>query len=57
MEHSRHLATSPYYVKAQAAKTAEDFAHALTGVYATDPEYGDKIVEIMRQSSLEKYDS
>ena len=57
MEHSRHLATSPYYVKAQAAKTAEDFAHALTGVYATDPEYGNKIVEIMRQSSLEKYDS
>lgn len=28
------------------------FAHALTGVYATDPKYGDKLVAIMRDRGL-----
>jgi flagellum-specific peptidoglycan hydrolase FlgJ len=28
------------------------FAHALTGVYATDPEYGNKLVAIMRDRGL-----
>ena len=28
------------------------FAHALTGVYATDPQYGDKLVSIMESRGL-----
>jgi flagellum-specific peptidoglycan hydrolase FlgJ len=28
------------------------FAHALTGIYATDPEYGNKLVAIMRDRGL-----
>lgn len=28
------------------------FAHALTGVYATDPQYGDKLISIMRDRGL-----
>lgn len=31
---------------------AEAFAHALTGVYATDPNYGAKLVAIMRENEL-----
>ena len=28
------------------------FARALTGVYATDPQYGDKLIAIMRDRGL-----
>lgn len=28
------------------------FAHALTGIYATDPQYGDKLIAIMRDRGL-----
>ena len=54
--HARHLATSEHYRTAMATYSAEEFAHALTGVYATDPEYGNKLVSIMRGSKLEQYD-
>lgn len=28
------------------------FAHALTGLYATDPHYGDKLVKVMQENQL-----
>jgi flagellum-specific peptidoglycan hydrolase FlgJ len=54
--HNRLLATSHYYAKARAAKSAEEFAHALTGVYATDPHYGEKLISIMHKYELNQYD-
>ena len=55
--HGRLLATHPAYHNATAlVDHPEAFAHALTGVYATDPLYGVKLVQIMRGSGLEKYD-
>jgi mannosyl-glycoprotein endo-beta-N-acetylglucosaminidase len=42
--HAALLGTSRYYAKARAAlPDALAFAHALTGVYATDLHYGDKL--------------
>jgi len=55
--HGQLLATHDAYRLAMTfADHPEAFAHALTGVYATDPQYGNKLVEIMRTSGLEKYD-
>ena len=57
--HAQLLATSPYYWKARAAKTPQDFAVALTGVYATGTPgrpYGDVLISIMDQSNLYAYD-
>lgn len=46
--HAKLLATSPAYAKARATTNANDYADALTGVYATDPNYGAKLKSIMR---------
>lgn len=41
------------YSKALAhPRDPEAFAHALTGVYATDPKYGQKLVDVMKAYSL-----
>ena len=55
--HALLLATHPAYKNALSKKTAEEFAQALTGVYATDPMYGEKLINLMRRSSLEQYDT
>lgn len=58
-EHAKLLAQAPVYAKARAklkGKNAADaFADALTGVYATDPEYGKILKRIMSSSSLYEY--
>jgi len=55
--HGRLLATHEHYSTAMAhTDDPEEFAKALTGLYATDPDYGNKLVEIMRESNLERYD-
>lgn len=46
-EHAKLLATSKYYAKARATKTPGEYADALTGVYATDQNYGSKLRKIM----------
>jgi hypothetical protein len=57
-DHGRLLATSGYYGNAMAVRHDPNaFAAALTGVYATDPEYGTKIISIMRQYNLYRYDA
>ena len=48
--HSKLLANSKHYAKARATSNASDFADALTGVYATDPNYGTKLKNIMARN-------
>ena len=54
--HAKLLATSHYYVKAQHDNNAEQYAQDLTGIYATDPNYGNKLIAIMRSATLTQYD-
>lgn len=62
-DHARHIATAkwktgiPIYREAM-KHTGEPrkFAGALEGVYATDPDYAEKLWRVMDQYELEKYD-
>lgn len=55
--HGKLLATAGVYARARAAlPDAHAFAHALTGVYATDPHYGDKLVAIIDHHGLTAHD-
>ena len=57
-DHGRLLADSGYYQQAMAVRRAPNaFASALTGVYATDPGYGAKLISLMRQYNLYQYDA
>jgi len=56
-DHGKLLATSGFYRKSMAARRNPNaFAESLTGVYATDPSYGTKLVSLMRQYDLYRYD-
>ena len=56
-DHGRLLATSGYYTRAMTVRHSPNaFADALTGVYATDPGYGGKLIGLMRQYNLYRYD-
>ena len=50
------LLRRPAYARAQAARSSADYADALTGVYATDHQYGNKLKTIIRHHGLEGYD-
>lgn len=55
--HGKLLATHKAYEKAMAARmNADNFANALTGVYATDPNYGAKLISLMKAHDLYTYD-
>jgi flagellum-specific peptidoglycan hydrolase FlgJ len=57
-DHAELLATSGYYTRAMADRTVPDaFANDLTGVYATDPEYGTNLIGLMRLYNLYRFDS
>ena len=57
-DHAELLATSGYYQRAMADRAVPDaFANDLTGVYATDPEYGSTIIAIMKLYNLYRFDS
>jgi flagellum-specific peptidoglycan hydrolase FlgJ len=57
-DHAELLATSSYYQRAMADRGLPDaFAHDLTGVYATDPEYGANLVALMRLYNLYRFDA
>jgi flagellum-specific peptidoglycan hydrolase FlgJ len=57
-DHGKLLATSGYYRRAMAVRgNPNSFAASLTGVYATDPEYGAKLIRLMQQYDLYRYDS
>lgn len=56
--HARLLASIPAYAAARAKlPDASAFAMALTGVYATDPNYGAKLCSLIRASGLAQYDA
>jgi flagellum-specific peptidoglycan hydrolase FlgJ len=55
-DHGRLLARSGYYQQAMAERQHPDkFAAALTGVYATDPNYGASLISLMRRYDLYRY--
>jgi predicted chitinase len=55
--HDQLLATSPYYAAARSFENdPTKFANALTGVYATDPNYGALLNNIISGSNLTQYD-
>jgi flagellum-specific peptidoglycan hydrolase FlgJ len=57
-DHGKLLATSGYYTQAMADRHDPNaFAAALTGVYATDPDYGAKLIGLMRRHNLYRYDN
>jgi flagellum-specific peptidoglycan hydrolase FlgJ len=57
-DHTLLLATGSYYKQAMADRRSPDaFANDLTGVYATDPNYGASLISIMRQYNLYRYDA
>jgi flagellum-specific peptidoglycan hydrolase FlgJ len=57
-DHGRLLASSGYYRKAMADRRSPDaFAQSLTGIYATDPSYGTKLVSLMQHYNLYRYDA
>lgn len=49
------LLQQPAYVRAQSARTAEEYADALTGVYATDRQYGSKLKALIHQHGLNDF--
>jgi hypothetical protein len=56
-EHGRLLATAPAYKDAmKRTDQPEAFADALTGVYATDPNYGFTLKWVMQNYGLSQYD-
>jgi flagellum-specific peptidoglycan hydrolase FlgJ len=56
-DHGKLLATSGYYRTSMADRQNPNaFAQALTGIYATDPSYGTKLIGLMRQYDLYRYD-
>src|SRR5690348_8542133 len=57
-DHSELLANGPSYQHAMASRHhADAFASNLTGVYATDPEYGSTLISIMKLYHLYQYDT
>jgi hypothetical protein len=57
-DHAELLATSGYYTRAMADRAVPDaFANDLTGVYATDPDYGANLVALMKLYHLYQFDT
>jgi hypothetical protein len=57
-DHGELLATSGYYTQAMANRNDPDaFANDLTGVYATNPEYGADLINLMQHYNLYRYDA
>jgi lysozyme len=57
-DHAELLATSGYYTRAMADRAVPDaFANDLTGVYATDPNYGANLIALMKLYNLYQYDT
>ena len=57
-DHGRLLASSQYYRQAMADRRDPNaFADDLTGVYATDPGYGQKLINLMQRYDLYRYDT
>ncbi len=56
-DHAELLATSGYYTRAMADRRYPDaFANDLTGIYATDPNYGSNLIALMKLYNLYRFD-
>jgi flagellum-specific peptidoglycan hydrolase FlgJ len=56
-DHAELLASSGYYTRAMADRAVPDaFANDLTGVYATDPDYGANLIALMKLYNLYQFD-
>jgi flagellum-specific peptidoglycan hydrolase FlgJ len=56
-DHAELLATSGYYTRAMADRAVPDaFANNLTGVYATDPDYGGNLIALMKLYNLYRFE-
>lgn len=56
-EHARLLATAPVYAKCRTnLPDVDKFADSLTGVYATDPNYGKLLKSIIHSGNLTQFD-
>lgn len=56
-DHCKILATSGYYCESMATRRNPNaFAESLTGIYATDPSYGTRLISLMRRYDLYRYD-
>jgi Mannosyl-glycoprotein endo-beta-N-acetylglucosaminidase/Putative peptidoglycan binding domain len=56
--HGHFLRDNSRYAKAFQTADAESFARAIAAAgYATDPKYGDVLVQIIRQNNLAQYDT
>jgi len=57
-DHDELLATSGYYTRAMADRAIPDaFANDLSGVYATDPNYGANLIALMKLYNLYRFDA
>lgn len=57
-DHARLLATAKPYAGIKHLMTSPlEYAKALTGIYATDPNYGSKLVAIITDNNLTQYDT
>jgi flagellum-specific peptidoglycan hydrolase FlgJ len=57
-DHTQLLATSGYYQRAMDDRAVPDaFANDLTGIYATDPNYGSNLIALMRLYNLYRFDT
>ena len=56
--HGKLLSTgSPYRTAMEVVQDPDRFADALTGVYATDPQYGTTLKWVMDNYQLKQYDT
>jgi len=56
-DHNRLLMESGFYARTRSAiPDSTAMGHTLTGVYATDPEYGKKLEQIIRKYRLTRFD-
>lgn len=57
-DHAAFLHSNPRYHAAFDCKDGESFAQAVAAAgYATDPQYADKLISIMRHHNLAQYDT
>jgi flagellum-specific peptidoglycan hydrolase FlgJ len=57
-DHAELLASSGHYTRAMADRAVPDaFANDLTGVYATDPDYGANLIALMKLYHLYQFDT
>jgi flagellum-specific peptidoglycan hydrolase FlgJ len=57
LDHAELLAESGHYFASRHTNNPDDFARGLTGSYATDPDYGKKLIQIMLAHNLYRYDA